>query len=114
MTSVTGKEVRFLISANNCLAKSGEPRASITTTLSWVMTKPALEMKLRLAELPKAAKPCTKNTSGCSWMGHTKHLSVVSADCVEGTHESPAHKATFNNPSNQLCRLNIMNQPKAR
>jgi hypothetical protein len=78
------------------------------------MTKPALEMKLRLAELPKAANPCTKNTWGCSWMGHIKQLSFVSAACVEGAHKNPNHKAAFKNPSSQPCRLNIMYQPKAR
>jgi len=47
------------ISASSSTANAGEPRASTTSTPSRVTKNAALEMKLRLALVPRADTPCT-------------------------------------------------------
>ena len=54
------------ISAIKASANAGEPSASTATTPSSVTTKPAFEMKLRLADVPRAACPCTIQTPGAT------------------------------------------------
>jgi hypothetical protein len=61
---VTGCGVIRAISSSSSRASCGEPSASITTTPAGVTTKPALEMKLRLAAVPRAASPCTNQAEG--------------------------------------------------
>jgi hypothetical protein len=59
-TWLTGLGVMRRISCSSRRASAGEPSASMTTTELSVTTKPALEMKFRLAGVPSADWPCTK------------------------------------------------------
>jgi hypothetical protein len=82
------------ISAINSSANAGEPRASMTTTPWSVTTKPAFEMKLRFADEPIAASPCTNQTPGTTERARSALSSAARAGAA----------ASINNAANQHAR----------